>query len=761
MVKKDMSVKKDNNGYATEGGDPFFTVLLGNKQLPAGWYLLNLEITGTKDKLLAPRLYYNYGRGFNEQDIWKLPRPTGTHITSLVYFPGTITGLRFDPLTTKAVFSIKEFNLKPVGKAKAFQIALARFKDRYYPNTSYLSFFGKALTTRNFNLRKRIKYFIYNVESRLDSQDYKRWYKLYDTITDSDLKKIQTLSFNLEYQPLFSVIMPVYNAPVVYLKKAIESVRAQAYPNWELCIADDKSPDPEISRVLKEYQAKDNRIKVVFRETNGHISHASNSALQLATGDYMALLDQDDELRPHSLYMMAKAINNNENLGLIYSDEDKIDEQDNRFDPYFKTDWNPDLFYSHNMISHLGVYKLSLIKKIGGFRVDYEGSQDYDLALRCIEHLGPGQIHHIPHVLYHWRAIKGSTAVTVSNKNYAYEAGIKALQDHLQRIGQKGTVLENVNNSYRIKWNLPEKKPLASIIIPTKDKLSLLRTCVESILTKTDYITYEVLIIDNNSEEAATLAWFEEIQKKNDKVKVFGYKSEFNFSAIVNYGVAQSKGEIVVLLNNDTEVINAGWLTEMVSQCARKDIGAVGAKLYFENGQIQHAGVFIYEGHPGNHIYAKREQHDPGYFNKLNLVQNYSAVTAACLAIRKELYNKAGGFDAENLKVVYNDVDFCLKVRELGYRNLFTPFAQLFHYESQSRSNDMDLDQYPRFKQEHSFMLKKWEKALVNDPFYNPNLNCDYNDDPSINKALVQLAFPPAAPYEWQENNSQTEQQTQ
>jgi GT2 family glycosyltransferase len=289
----------------------------------------------------------------------------------------------------------------------------------------------------------------------------------------------------------------------------------------------------------------------------------------------------------------------------------------------------------------------------------------------------------------------------------------------------------------------------------------MLATCVESILTKTTYERYEVLIIDNNSEESATHTWFEEIQKKYERVKVLPYKHEFNFSAIVNYGVAQSTGEIVVLLNNDTEVINADWLTEMVSQCCRKEIGAVGAKLYYATGHIQHAGVFIYKGHPGNHIYLKREQHDPGYFNKLNLVQNYSAVTAACLAVRKELYNEVGGFDAGHLKIVYNDVDFCLKIRALGYRNLFTPFAQLFHYESQSRSNDMNLHQYPRFKQEHGFMLQKWEKALVADPFYNPNLNPHYNDDPSVNKEIVQLAFPPYVKYEWQENNIQPEQQLQ
>lgn len=760
----DISNKNDSNEYSVEGIDPFFIVNLENKQLKAGWYYLSIEIEELKEKIVAPKLYYNYGRGFNEQDVWKLPSITNSRITSLVYFPGNITDLRFDPTTSKAVFTIKGFHLKKLSKSVAFRHGLRTFKDRFYPGTNYFTFWLKMLgtffKTGKFDLRNRIKYLIYNIESQQDTQDYKKWCKLYDTVTESDFKKIQSLSENLAYKPMFSVIMPVYNAPVSYLEKAIESVINQAYPYWELCIADDKSTQKGVARLLKKYEAKDQRIKVVYRETNGHISNASNSALELATGDYIVLLDQDDEIPANCLYIVARTINDNRNLELIYSDEDKIDEMGNRFDPYFKTDWNIDLFYGQNMISHLGVYKHSLIKQIGGFRAGYEGSQDYDLALRCIDHLQPEQIQHIPHILYHWRAIEGSTAVTMENKNYAFEAGIKALRDHFQRTGKNATVVENAHNSYRVKWNLPEYKPLASIIIPTKDKVNMLADCVHSILSKTSYENYEVLIIDNNSEEPETYEFFEEIQKKNKKVKVLSYKNEFNFSALVNYGVAQSKGEVVLLLNNDTEVINEEWLHEMVSQACRKDIGAVGAKLFYENGQIQHAGVFLYEGHPGNHIYLKREQHDPGYFNKLNLAQNYSAVTAACLAISKELYNQVGGFDEKNLKVAYNDVDFCLKIRELGYRNLFTPFAQLFHYESQSRDNDMDLEQYPRFKQEHSFMLKKWEKALTRDPFYSPNLNPYYNEDPSVDKRLIQLAFPPYVKYEWQEVEIDNEQKS-
>ena len=515
----------------------------------------------------------------------------------------------------------------------------------------------------------------------------------------------------------------------------------QAYSNWELCIADDRSTDEEVRNLLKKYQ-QDERIKVVYRSSNGHISKASNSALNAATGDYVVLLDQDDELRPHSLYMVAKAINENRDLEIIYSDEDKINERGERYDPYFKTDWNKDLFYGQNFINHLGVYKHSLIKKVNGFREGYEGSQDYDLALRCIEHLEPRQIHHIPHILYHWRAIFNSTAATITNKGYAFEAGLKALNDHLERTNQNAIAVENKNNSYRIKWKLPAKKPLVSIIIPSKNKVDILSNCVTSILQKTDYELYEVLIIDNNSDEAATLEYCKNTQRNYNNVKVLSYNEAFNFAAIVNYGVALSSGEVIVLLNNDTEVINRDWLCEMVSHCMREDIGAVGAKLYYPNGQIQHAGVFLYEGHPGNHIYLKREKNDPGYFNKLNLIQNYTAVTAACLAIRKELYIETGGCDEVNLKIAYNDVDFCLKVRELGYRNLWTPFTELLHYESLSRGSDLSEANFSRFKSEHTYMLTKWKDIMGNDPFFNRNL--------AIDTHTTQYSFPPGIKYEWQ-----------
>jgi len=642
-------------------------------------------------------------------------------------------------------FQLHSFNLKPISKLTAFRIALKNYKNTYAPEKNYFSIFPNLVNdfvaAGTLEVKKRMRTSVTNDTTKRDQ--YKDWCDLYDTLTSAHLQIIAKLSNNLPYQPLFSIIMPVYNAPVYFLRKAIESVQKQVYQNWQLCIADDASTNADIKKVLAEYSAKDKRVKVVFREVNGHISQASNSALELATGEYMVLLDQDDELRPHSLYMVAKVLNEHPGLALIYSDEDKIDEQGNRYDPYFKTDWNRDLFYGQNMINHLGVYKLSLVKRVNGFRTGFEGSQDYDLALRCLEHIYQSQIYHIPHVLYHWRAVSGSTAAITGNKQYAYEAGLKALNEHLQRTAQAATAVENINYSYRVKWQVPKPEPKVSIVIPTKDKVEVLRTCVTSILKKTHYKNYEVLVIDNKSIEPATFDYYKTIQAFSKQVHVHSYNFEFNFSAITNYGVRQAAGEIVLLLNNDTEVINEDWMEEMVSHCVRKEVGAVGAKLFYPNGQIQHAGVFLSGGHPGIHIYLKKQKEDPGYFNKLNLVQNYSAVTAACLAVRKELYFEVGGLDEKNLRVAYNDVDFCLKLREAGYKNVWTPFAQLIHYESLSRGSDMTEINLPRFKQEQAFMRAKWEDTLVHDPFFNPNLSYD--------TGVTQYAFPPALRYAWDE----------
>ncbi len=747
----DIGFNKQRNEYATIGIDPYFNIDVRNENLDAGWYWLNLEINAVAGKLLSPKLYFNAGLGFNETDICYLPPPKEGRIVALINFHEKVFELRFDPSVNDCRFTIGKFSLQKISKLQALSKTISLYKQTFPRKSSRLILQQLLLKYRKHGragLREELRKMAQaNVTTRITP--YMEWCNRYDTLLPFEPELLRAYSLDLKRQPLFSIIMPVYNPPLVYLQKAIDSVIKQSYANWELCIADDCSTDKRIKKLLADYQASDNRIKVIYRQKNGHISEASNTALEISTGEFIILLDQDDQLNDYTLYVVAETISNNPHAALLYSDEDKIDEEDNRFDPYFKTDWNPDLFMGQNMISHLGVYKRSIVREIGGFRKGFEGSQDYDLALRFIAKINPSQIVHIPHILYHWRAITGSTALTIDNKGYALDAGLRALNDFLQDQHLDAEALPNKNASYRVKWNL-SNKPRTSIVIPTKDKAQVLSVCIESILQKTKYADYEIIIVDNNSEDQATFDLYSYLSKKDPRITIVPYNHPFNFSAIVNFGVSKASGEVLVILNNDTEVINEDWLDELVAQALRTNVGAVGAKLLYPNGSIQHAGVILYENHPGIHIYQGKRENDPGYFNKLNLVQNYSAVTAACLAIRKQLFEEIGGLDEKNLPIAYNDVDFCLKLREKGFYNVWTPFSMLYHHESLSRGDDFDETNIERFKKEHAYMLRKWQKFINNDTYFNPNL--------SPETRTVNYANPPKIVFSWRKKEFYDEQ---
>jgi len=450
----------------------------------------------------------------------------------------------------------------------------------------------------------------------------------------------------------------------------------------------------------------------------------------------VALLDHDDELAPNALFEVVQALDRHPEAILIYSDEDKIDEDGRRFEPYFKPDWNPDLFLGQNYLSHLTVYRSERVRAVGGFRVGYEGSQDWDLALRVSETLQPEQIVHIPRVLYHWRAIVGSTALNLSEKSYPADAARRALTDHLRRKGLQATLEPVSGGHWRIIRALPHPPPLVSIIIPTRNGLAHLKRCVESILQKSDYPAFEILIIDNASDDPETIAWLASIAAPT--IRVLPYPHPFNYSAINNYAARHTRGSILALLNNDVEVINSDWLTEMASQASRPEIGCVGAMLYYPNDLIQHAGVVLGVGGIAGHAFLEFPRHSEGVFNRARLVQNYSAVTAACLVVRKAVFEQAGGFDETHLTVAFNDVDFCLKVRESGLRNLWTPFAELYHHESASRGAEDTPEKIHRFRSESEIMMKRWEKQLAYDPAYNPNLTLNLHD--------FSLALAPRAP---------------
>ena len=557
---------------------------------------------------------------------------------------------------------------------------------------------------------------------------YERWVTTYDTLTNDRLSAQRESSRHLPRRPVISILVPVYNTPEKWLAKAIASVGEQTYSNWELCLADDASTAPHIRPLLEKYAAADPRIKVCFREKNGHISAASNSALELATGEFIALLDHDDELTPHALYEVVMAHNADPTTDFFYSDEDKIDEEGHRHEPYFKPDFLPDLFLGQNYTSHLTVYRASLMRQAGGFRIGYEGSQDWDLALRVVTLMPDhSKIRHIPKILYHWRAIPGSTALLSSEKNYPVKAAKKALTDHFARLKQTIELIPVPGDHWRVKYPLPAQPPLVSLLIPTRNGLKFLQRCVDSILAKTTYPNYEILIIDNGSDDPATLSYFKNVSKK-PAVRVVPYDAPFNYSAINNFAAKQAKGTVLGLLNNDLEVIHADWLDEMVSQALRPQIGCVGAMLYYPNDTVQHAGVIIGLGGVAGHAFRDFNRGTEGVFNRARLVQNYGAVTAACLVIRKAVFDQVGGLDEKHLAVAFNDVDFCLKVRAAGYLNLWTPFAELYHHESASRGVEDTPEKHERFRGEVETMMKRWEKELKHDPAYNPNLTLELTD---------------------------------
>lgn len=537
-----------------------------------------------------------------------------------------------------------------------------------------------------------------------------------------DFAAMQAEIAAFSYQPKISILMPVYNVEEKWLAKCIQSVMGQVYPNWELCMSDDASTNPTVRPLLEAYAAQDERIRVVFREENGHISKATNSALAIATGEFCALLDNDDELAPIALYEVVKQLNENPELDLLYSDEDKIDMEGQRFDPAFKPDYSPDLLLGTNYISHLGVYRTSLFKGIGGFRVGYEGSQDYDLVLRFVEQTQPERIAHIPKVLYYWRILPTSTAADQSTKGYAFEAGLHAVQDALVRRGIQGTARHAAGNGlFDVVYDVLQQERV-SIIIPTRNGWDDLSRCLASILQKTTYPNYEIVVADNGSDDPRMAELYATYQAKlGERFKVVDLPIPFNYSRINNLAAKEATGTYFLFLNNDTEVITADWLDKMVSFVQFDRIGCVGAKLYYPNHTIQHAGVVLGLGGAAGHPHHTYPQGDFGYFGKLEINVNYLAVTAACVMVKAADFVTVGGFN-EELTVAFNDVDLCLKIHELGRDNVFLHGVELYHFESQSRGYETTPEKQARFEQETAYMYDKWGAYIDNDPFYNPNL---------------------------------------
>lgn len=550
----------------------------------------------------------------------------------------------------------------------------------------------KAVRTEGLNIvlhkiRRRIK-------KRLDASTYRKWVERFDTLSSKDRDEMRESAKALTRTPLISVLMPVYNVDEKWLRKAIESVRAQIYPHWELCIADDSSTKPHIKVVLDEYAAKDDRIKVTYRPENGHISAASNSALELVNGEFTALLDHDDELAEHALLTAAEAIGVDPDIDLIYSDEDLIDENGNRYSPTFKPDWSPDFFYSVNITTHLSVYRTEILRRIGGFRIGYEGSQDYDLALRFIEQTEDRKIRHIPKILYHWRAIRGSVAYASDEKPYAHDRARRAINDHFNRTNVTAKSVRGYGQLHRTIYELPNGRPMVSVIVNTEDE----KRFRENFL-KTEYQPLEFVF------EAA--------------------REEDSIFSRLNRAAAAASGSVLCFLDSSTLINSGDWLGELVSSAVQEKIGAVGSKIVYPDNRIKHAGLFIgIDGGIGRAHYGFHKD-DPGEFVRLHVTQNFSAVSVECMVIEKEVFEAVGGFDVVNFPNELGDVDLCIRLIEKGYRNVWTPWSIVTQNSEPNGASDKEMER----------LRLKWPAFFERDPYYNPNF-CNRD-------AQFRLAFPP------------------
>lgn len=547
---------------------------------------------------------------------------------------------------------------------------------------------------------------------------YGPWYQAY--VPDQETLEAQK-KHKFDYRPLISIAVPAYQTPVEFLKQMIESLISQTYPEWELCIANASPDNEEMQRVLADYSAKDSRVRFCNLKENLGIAENTNRAFSMAKGEFMGLLDHDDLLAPNALYEIVQALQDHPQADALYTDEDKVTtELDEHFQPHLKPDFNLDLLRSNNYICHFFVVRRSIVEKAGGFRKEFDGAQDYDFIFRCTENAR--EVLHVPEILYHWRTHKASTADNPASKMYAFEAGKRAIEANLERTGTKGVVSHTQDlGFYRVKYPV-QGKPLVSVIIPNKDEKETLQTCMEMLNNNTSYQNFEIIIIENNSTTDEIFRYYKELSK-DPRIHLLRWGKEFNYSAINNFGVTHAKGEYLLFLNNDIKSINPDWMEELLGVCQRPEVGGVGAKLIYPDNTIQHAGCVVGMGGIAGHMFVDMPADRTGYLHKASLLQDMSAVTAACLMMKKEVFEEAGGF-TEELAVAFNDVDLCLKVRKNNHLIVYDPYAKLYHMESKTRGAEDSKEKVRRFQTEIEYMRCHWLDILKNgDPYYNKNLS--------------------------------------
>ncbi|MBU2739704.1 glycosyltransferase family 2 protein [Acidithiobacillus concretivorus] len=639
-------------------------------------------------------------------------------IREVFYLPGPVATLFWSPMRAPGFFSQSHLLVHRISGVESFFRRTHRVVETL---VALRGSSGKArggLTWRGavFHLQDAYIRTARLKIQRYHSPDYGEFLARHDTIKAAELNAIMASIQAAEAKPVICLMVLLRDAEPSMLAKMLTAVRNQLYPHWELLLGMDGRISIECRALLENAHREDARI--ILEEVDGLSDMAAglNALLQRVNGDFFAVLNQHDLLPEHAFVFVAKAIQSQSDALVIYADHDRMDDRGCRYAPHFKPDWNPDFFTAYDYMGNLRLWHTKTVRRLGGFRRGFDGAECYDLTLRCIAHCTHEQIVHIPRVLCHSRDLDEQDA--------NMEAGLRAVSDHFERLGAV-VVAGDLPGIYRVCHPIPSSAPLVSILIPTRDKLDILQACVESVQQRTDYGAWEVVIVDNGSVEAQTLAWFETIQQ-DPRIRVISYPLPFNYSAINNFAVEHAQGEVIVLLNNDIEVIRQDWLTEMVGHALRPEIGAVGAKLLYPNNMVQHAGVVLGIGGVAGHVHRYLGGTEPGYYFRAVATQNYSVVTAACLAVRKSVFAEVGGLDAINLKVAFNDVDFCLKLLKAGYRNVFTPYALLYHHESLSRGHDDTPDKKAIFEQEFGYMKTCWGKRT--DPAYNPNLSLEFED---------------------------------
>lgn len=702
--------------YEATGSDPQFGLPY---RLGAGWYKLELQLT-LPSSCSEAKVYPDFGEGYSEATAFSLPVITRTLTKRIIHLPKSAK-LRFDPMTRVGSFKIDHLYMAKISEAFAIKRMQKKLAARHYCSRPQ----SRDVTQlwRDYNDvfeacapgRAPISYseWIEKVESR--------------TIPSRPDQSVQRATWT--WHPRFSIIMTThYDTALPQLSACLNAVFAQSYPDWEVCIAQDVATASHVREMVLRHAEQDKRIKVRCCATEDRNVSRLNAALSLAGGDFVYVVHQSTVLAEHALYAVAEAVQQHSTAQLIYSDEDKLDLAGQRCEPFFKPDFSPDLLYSQNYLSHTTIYRRTLVDSVRGFQGDVEGGEEYDLVLRCLACItNTSQVLHIPQILSHTRMEPESTTNEDRSNTKVTEGECRALQAFFDNRSEDVTVSVVAPGLYRQHRPLPAPAPLVTLIVPTRDAYDIVHECINSIMQRTTYPRYEILVVDNQTSCLRTLSYLTELDEHNH-VRVLRYNEPFNYSAINNFAARHAKGSVLGLINNDVEVITPEWLSEMVSHVMRPEIGCVGAKLYYPDDTLQHAGVVLGLGGVAGHSHKHFSRSAPGYFGRLRIVHNVSAVTGAALLIRKDLFEAVGGLDEKELSVAFNDVDLCLRVRNAGYRNLWTPFAELYHHESKTRGADQTTEKQARFKRECEVMQRRWGDHLYRDPYYSPHLTLSRED---------------------------------